>query len=389
MFFSLLAVMLLGACASEDMAGRGVAGETTNGIRLRGVLKTADGSALAKAPVHLKHPLDGLILSNAVTDSSGRYELVAPKAGRYVVVTSKDSLGVSRWVDAGGGETTVPDMAAVPLTVLKVGLQGGNSGLADLQVSLPALGLTGTVLSDSTWSVAGVPAGWHLVRISDALGTVGEGVISTWNPDAVRISRMPRTLLDDFEADQGQGRLVHLLDGAWWGRWNDTSALVDSARTWAGTVGLATDSSAWQGKSLHLPMRVGRPLAANLTMERSAGAVLKVGGREDLDSASVWHGLAMVDSVVFWAKGTGSISFELKCRGSLDRAVSGSFRATIVLNADWTRVALAPGDFTAPSGLSWKAASVRELYWIASQDSELWLDEIELVGVRPTGLWVR
>lgn len=233
-----------------------------------------------------------------------------------------------------------------------------------------------------------MPAGWHLVRVSDASGILGEGMVPTWKPVLVRLSRDVRTLLDDFDGDEGQGRLTPLLDGAWWGRWNDTSAIPDSARTWAGTPGLATDSSAYLGKSLRVKMKVGAPLGADPTRVRSAGLVLKVGGLEDLDSASVWHPLEKVDSVVFVCKGTGTVEFQLKARDASTHAI-GLFKKRIVLDSAWTRVALVPGDFQVPAGLGWSTAQVRELYWVSGSDAELWLDEVELSGVLPTELLVR
>lgn len=378
---------LLCACASEDMAGRGVAGETTNGIRVRGTVRDSAGGALAGAKVHLVEPLTALALDSGIADGNGDWELGAPTVGRFVVAARKDSVSVLQWVSLGAGtQSAVPMTAATGRRV--AGTISGGITPEGLTVSLPSLGLTGTVNPDSSWSVPGVPAGWHLVRISDASGILGEGMVPTWKPVPVRLSRDARTLLDDFDGDEGQGRLTPLLDGAWWGRWNDTSALLDSARTWAGTPGLATDSSAYLGRSLRVRMKVGAPLAADPTRVRSAGLVLKVGGREDLDSASVWHPLERIDSVVFVCKGTGTVEFQLKARDASTH-VMGLFRKRIVLDSAWTRVALAPGDFQVPAGLGWGTAQLRELYWVSGADAELWLDEVELTGVRPTELLVR
>jgi len=379
--------LLLAACASEDLAGRGVAGETTNGIRVRGTVQDSAGAALSGAQVRLVEPLTARSLDSGIADGNGSWELEAPAVGRYVVTARRDSVSVLQWVSLGAGSQTAAAMSVAKGKLLTGSVTGGISP-AGLTISLPSLGLTGIVQSDSSWSMPGVPAGWHLVRVSEPSGVLGEAMVSTWKPEAVRLSRLPRTLLDDFDGDEGQGRLTRLLDGAWWGRWNDTSANLDSARTWAGTPGLATDSSAFLGKSLRVTMKVGAPLVADPTRVRSAGLVLKVGGREDLDSASVWHPLGPVDSVVFQCKGTGTVEFQLKARDAATHAI-GLFRKSIVLDSAWTRVALVPADFQAPSGLSWSTAQLRELYWVAATDAELWLDEVELTGVRPTELLVR
>lgn len=60
---------------------------------------------------------------------------------------------------------------------------------------------------------------------------------------------------------------------AWWGRWNDTSRIADSSRTWAGLSGLYLDSAARLGRSLRVPMLVGESLPGRPDLVRSAGLV--------------------------------------------------------------------------------------------------------------------
>ena len=381
----------LWACSDDRTAGRGAAGETTNGIVLEGVLLHADGTPAARARVRLGKPQDDSILARGLTDDSGAYSLVAPRPGRYMVRCEVDSLAASQWVSVGTADRQrVPTSTQAKLSSLRGRVSGDVGDPSSLRVRVPGMGLEVPVGSDSSWTVSGVPAGWHLVQALRTGGSiVGEATGSTYVPRVIAVSSRVSTLIDDFEGDQGQGTQTQLLDGSWWGRWNDTSALVDSSRTWGSTLGLNTDSSSWSGRSLRVPMLVGAPLVQKPSQDRSAGLVIKIGGREDLDSQSVWFDMARIDSVVFAAKGTGTVVFEVKARSRQDRRVTW-FRRTIVLSGSWTRYALAPADFTNTDGLAWSASQVRELYWTTHDNrADLWLDAIELAGLRPSDLLQR
>lgn len=398
---ALVALVAFSGCADERLAGKGAASETTNGIVLEGRLLGPDGAAAARAMVELSAPESDSVFSRDVTDDSGSYSLRAPGPGRFVVRTVSDSLGISRWLSVGATARQVVE----PLKQSRLHRLGGTIVLRDsglpapefLVVRVPGTVGVARVRQNLTWVFDGVPEGWHLVRVVDSSGRVlGEAMASTYeatdvtaNPGSgsrVAISNRVSTLLDDFEADEGQGRLTRLLDGAWWGRWNDTSAIYDSARTWAGTTGLSTADSAWSGKSLVADMRVGSPITGHPELVRSAGLQLKIGGREDLDSQSVWFDLARFDSVVFMAKGNSTVALHLVARSRLDRSLKGNFRIEFQPTSEWRRFAFAPDRFLADSGLAWNASDIRELRWVVRQSARLRLDDIELVGVRPSQL---
>lgn len=395
----LAALVAFLGCADERLAGKGAASETTNGIVLEGRLLGPDGSGAARAVVVLSAPESDSVFSRDVTDDSGSYSLRAPGPGRFVVRTVSDSLGISRWLSVGRlGRQVVEPLKQSRLHRLGGTIVPRDSGLPApefLVVRVPGTGRLARVRQNLTWVFDGVPEGWHLVRVVDSSGRVlGEAMASTYDQLSldstggclVDVSERAATLLDDFEADEGQGRLTRLLDGSWWGRWNDTSAIYDSARTWAGTTGLATADSAWSGRSLVADMRVGSPISGHPELVRSAGLQLKIGGREDLDSQSVWFDLARFDSVVFMAKGNSTVALHLVARSRHDRSLKGNFRIEFQPTSEWRRFAFAPDHFLADSGLAWDASDIRELRWVVRQSARLRLDDIELVGVRPSQL---
>ncbi|MBK8800757.1 MAG: carboxypeptidase regulatory-like domain-containing protein [Fibrobacteres bacterium] len=391
----------LGGCGDGANAGRGSAGETTNGIWISGRIAREDGSSASRVQVELADPKSTLVYQRDTTDDSGAYALNVPAAGRYVVRGTVDSVAAVQWVSVGDAprQQVAPLAIAGPATLVGKLVQCPGDP-TKLRVRLPGLGRQASVGPDSVWRVAKIPAGWHLVQVVGSAGeNLGEMVASTFAPDpsgivvaAGKANLMPATarvstLLDDFETDEGQGRLTKLLDGSWWGRWNDTSANFDSARTWAGTSGLSTANGAWKGKSLHATMRVGAAIASHTNLVRSAGLQLKIGGREDLDLQSIWFGLARVDSVVFMAKGSGTIEFRIRSRSRQNPSTTGSFRKSIVLTSDWTRHAIAASDFSADAGLEWKTSQAKDLHWVTTDPlAELWLDDIEITGLWPSDL---
>lgn len=375
---------LMAGCA-DRVAGKGVASETTNGIEVSGVLRDSLARPLAGRMVELRDPDRDLTLADGRTDAEGSWRLLAPRPARYLLRSLGDSVGAILWITVGVADRqAAPPLTASRLRVLRGRIASGPVDPVGLAVRLPGAGSTGIVLSDSSFSIPGLPDGWHFATFHDpATGaTVGEAAFSTWNTLAVHLPLDTRVRLDDFEGNQGESRLQPLLDGAWWGRWNDTSMIADSARTWAGVTGLYADSATRLGRSLRVPMLVGEAISGRPDLVRSAGLVIKLGGVENLDSASVWHSLSRVDSIVFWAKGSGTIQFRVKSRSSVDPLQAGHFQTEFVLTSSWVRHAFAPGDLPSAEGLDWRTSQARELQW-TSRDAiaDLWLDDIELAGV--------
>jgi len=386
--FVIGAMLSLGACGDDRVAGKGVASETTNGTVVSGILLSASGTPAARVRVDLRDPASDTLVDFDTTASDGSWSVRAPQPGRFLVWAASGTAGVQSWVSVGNRSAqSLGALAQVPLRPLD-GRVGGLAGAGTLVVRLPGLGLETVVASDSSWSFPAVPEGSHLVRVvSSTLGVVGEGAASVWKLDTLALDPSPSVLLDAFEGPQGQSLVQPVLDGAWWGRWNDTSMFVDSARTWAGTTGLATDSGAWSGRSLRVPMRVGDTLPSRPDIQRSAGLQLKIGGDELLDSGAVWHDLSLVDSIVFLAKGEGVLSLQFKVRQRDAAQRTGWLKASLVLGPTWTRHVFRPSDFTSAEGLTWSGAQAREILWVTRDSvADLWLDDIRLHGPRLTDL---
>lgn len=387
-FLVIAVAVLLGACGDDRVAGKGVASETTNGTVVSGVLLDASGAPAARVRLDLRDPAADTLVDFDTTETDGSWSMRAPQPGRFLVWSVSGAAGVSTWVSVGGqASRSVGPLAQAALRPLAGRIRGWQDG-GNLVVRLPGLGLEAEVLPDSSWVFPGVPQGPHLVRVvSPSRGVVGEAAVSTWTTDTLLLDPSPSVLLDAFEGTQGQSLLQPILDGAWWGRWNDTSMVPDSARTWLGTSGLSTDSGAWSGRSLRVPMSVGDTIPSRPDLQRSAGLQLKIGGDESADSGSVWHDLSILDSIVFQAKGAGSFALRLKVRQRSTPTRAGWLSAPFVLSAGWTRFVFRPSDFASSEGLAWSDAQVREILWVTRDSSaDLWLDDIRLHGPHLTDL---
>ncbi|MCB9496399.1 MAG: hypothetical protein H6686_05880 [Fibrobacteria bacterium] len=384
-----LVAFLLASCADDRVAGRGVASETTNGTIVAGFLKDGDGRPAAGVRVDLRDPSLDKLIGFDTSASDGAWRIPVPSPGRFQVATAGDSLGATGWITVGSLPLVeVGTLERSVLQRLSGRVSGAIAGKGGLVARLPGLGRETPVGPDSTWDFGPVPPGNHLVQVRDAFGNlVGEGAASVWRRDTVSLDPYSGLLLDAFEGPEGQSLLQPILDGAWWGRWNDTSANPDSFRTWSGIVGLASADSSWEGRSLRVPMLVGDTIPSRANLNRSAGLQLKIGGREDLDSQSVWHDLRRIDSVSFVVRGSGRFTFRIRARDRTEHSRHGGFSTEISPSGVWTRVVLRPTDFLSEEGLRWDGSEAIELHWITVDSAALLgLDDLRFHGPRMSDL---
>lgn len=109
-----------------------------------------------------------------------------------------------------------------------------------------------------------------------------------------------------------------------------------------------------------------------------------------------------LDSVVFWARGSGKVrvafeevdsaQMQLILRGRLDSLRPRRAWGERSLDADWKRIAIRPSDLDAADGrdgnVGWAAVrdSVNYVTFLVEGGSELWLDDVRLHGVVPGDL---
>lgn len=186
--------------------------------------------------------------------------------------------------------------------------------------------------------------------------SVREDSAKVWDaiPDSQRFA-IGSVLVDDFEHDSLQSR----LSGA--SVWSATAA--DSATTTFFGIQEA-------GKG-----RAGRALRFSYSAPK--GYVLT-----SVPLPAGVRSLRSLDSIVFWARGTGTVGT------SFDRETSGKAWTFRKLDTSWTRIRIRPVDLDSASHLGgnigWLAVRdeiARLTFFPSGGGTELWMDDIRLYGV--------
>lgn len=368
---------LLAACdgvGEQDRSAGGFGSETTNGIQVAatgeaGTILTARSLDRVEAPYQMR------------IDSTGALRWTLP-AGSWAVQATLGERGILRHLALRTSDT------AVKLGWLSLSepgsLQGRVAGVTlspDLNVWLPGLGRCVPVHADGSFRVDDVPAGPHVVRLVRDNTVLAESFGNTCECSAIVLDPTERSfLLEDFDGANGVSRLSLLVPNSQWMVWG---ALVDSklyppdsAWTLPGA-----DSGAWRGRSLHAPF-VNAPFGLT--------TLALMFGSRGVPEAESFYDLSGSDSLVFRAKGTGSLSVELWAR-----ARNGADPATHLhpnywigpLDSSWRRVAIAwkdfRGDSPAPLGDAFRSLEVHKITFVYSF-GDLWLDDIRIVGAKPS-----
>lgn len=380
----MLGIIFLVSCSDERGAGKGAASETTNGS-LAGNFVDAKGTGVARVRVELRDPLalEGNPIDVDSTDELGQYMLEAEQGGRYLVVAQGSELGASFWVTLTEADTVKEQgkNRMDSLGYMRGKLSGNLNDLTELRVYVAGLGLSGPVAEDSSFEIPHAPRGEFVVQVrrENSDSVVAEEMCVVDENCEISILLQKMVLIDDFEGREGYSQLQTLLDGAWWGMWNDTGVTVEENKVWVNTEGRSTDSTAYNGRSLHAQLHVGAPFEDRPDIRRSAGVLIKIGGIEAVDSNLVYYPMRDVDSIVFWAKGKGTFTVGINARSG---STLNTFLDTLVLDSAWQRIALASDQFKESGGLVWSESEMRELVWKTSDTlADLWLDEIQIIGI--------
>ncbi|MCB9497698.1 MAG: hypothetical protein H6686_12500 [Fibrobacteria bacterium] len=397
-------LVLLGSCADSRIAG-GTGSETT---ALGARILYSDSQPASDVMVRLidleswgrRTVADsGSAVDSVRTDSSGRFRFVGFEEGSYAleilgrgeILYRKDHFGVS----SGGGRE---------LGDLRLTRAGRVSGVVRsptsqaVRVVLSGTGLSARVDSSGGFLLPAVPAGTFelLVEFTEAEGNtwqrgmrleVGEGEeLADLSVDVA-----PReVLLDDFDDGDRFSLLGSLLGGGTWFYHDDSAyggtSFLDPVAA-ESDLGIAiTDSSAWGGK--------GRSLAAKLRIgsegtARFALVGLEMSPRFGSPSRRSWIDLRSMDSLVFLAKGQGTVRIQFSTRAmALETGGTVQFETSLELSEGWNRFSIPADRIALPpnskvSGIPWMqaAAEVGSIHFLVNQDADLWLDGLALRGV--------
>jgi hypothetical protein len=395
-------IAFLMGCGESRVAG-GTGSETT---ALGARIVHPDGSPVPDAEVRLID-LDrwgrrvvadsGAAIDSVRTDSSGNFRFEGLEAGAYAIAVDNREEGLYRAgisvLSAGASQ----DLGNLSLRSLEeVSGTITSAGVRPAKVVLSGIGLAAMVDAAGKFSLPKVPPGSYelLVAVADSSGQTWQragkvDVRGDSNTAGLSFQVAPRRIrIEDFDDADPFSSLGPLQGGDRWFYHDDSAygglSSLDPVAAESNLGVAMTDSTAWSGKSLLAKLRIG---TAGTTQFALVG--VEIAPRHGLPSKRGWVDLRSMDSLVFMAKGSGRVRIQFTTR-RMAQETRGTvqFEAAFDLPKTWTRFAIPSATIALPansgvSGVSWSDAAqeVGTINFLAKQDADLWLDDLEITGV--------
>lgn len=381
--FLALPGLLLGACAQVD-SGSPVAmgpGSETSGLQVR--LLNAQGEPARKVEIKAvavdewsAKAADGrVVLARATTDDSGRARLEDLPNANLALEADLGSAVVRQELRAG-------DTAAQTLVLRNGGmmllrLRGDTAGIAKLL--LDGTAFEARRQSDGCWVFPWAPQGTYtLVAFRHgAMQPLAQVRADSLRGRDTTLQVRTTTFLDDFQTQTRQNIFGQRLGGGYWFAASEGGA---SSKSPISTPDLASaHEPGWMGSSFHVQFQVDTlTTTGNVSVLGMDFATAKE-GRTD-----VLRDLSRLDSVIFMTRGRGTVDVRLIGAGGCPLI------ASLTLPDAWKRIALGAEDFHPGAGCTQNNAElvrIGGLGFAARHDAELWLDNLELLGVSPRVLF--
>lgn len=364
------AALSLLACSQEYSGGFG--SETTNGVALQG---SADSGATVAVRSITGTITDQQVYYDTVGDD-GVWEIKVPKGG-YLVELREDDLAGTENVVVLETDTVIDVGTVVVARPTRIRGKIVNATLTKkLATAAPAqkvvvygLGLVTDVAADGSFEFDGVPVGKYVLGLqfngkiqTEAMVEADDETVNAIDPGQTGI------VLENFDDGDNNNLLGDFLAGGSWLNWLH--------RDKGDITGYLTTEDAYSGKSL-------RAVADTVD-----GDLLMILGSRGVEWEDGFD-LGASDSVVFYAKGSGTVTFSVWARHAVCTGDWQRLEKPVVLTGKWTRYALAWRDLEyngAPLGDIWSEWIVLKLTWKLPLKSELWLDDIQLPDLSPSEL---
>jgi len=376
------------ACSnSNDLAGGGI--ETTNGgVALLGKLERMDGSPAVGARIvarDLNASQDSVV---GKTDAQGKYKLALPKPGHWTLA-GFDGAGLQSMqnIVASTSNSTlqVPTGILYPFATLEIQLLCGASPCAG-HVEFPGLGRN-IDLPETGHRISGLPRSPLQIKAvsSDGQWSFDGKVTPSLDSAAIVLTLGQGTSIRmasfDVNSANHEATLLPADEGRWFIEPDTGTDLTQlSPQCLLDAAGLCfTEQGAWAGKSLFAQFTAPTPgHTLRIGMNLRAGATAP-------DSTRRWVDLSRLDSLSFYARGSGQVRMVLVTASRQGDILQREYGFTFGLSSNWTYLRLSPGtldisDVTAPS---WPSAStqVAAIVFIIPQDTEFWIDDLSLHGI--------
>lgn len=281
------------------------------------------------------------------------YDWMRPVSDTTVLTIRLDSTNFDfAQAMADGRDLRIEDEAGSPLVHERV-LWAPDLGRAVVRVHMVDVGLDTTTAIFLRWGHDG----------AIELGSEGlwDGV-----PDSL-YKALTSMLVGDFERGDARTDLPGPIPASYWYIGASDSATLDSSLAADFMAAIQLADAGRSGRAAHVTYAASAPYWVLL------GAKLGPGPRC----------LAALDSVVFYARGNGLLSFALD---NLDGPGTKAW-LHITLDTAWTRYRVTPADFlpgkAGSYNVGWEALrdSVTNLTFLANSGNSFWIDSVALYGV--------
>ena len=322
-----LAISTFAGCSSPSAGGGGFEGEA---LSLSGSARTSE-APLAGAGVSFIDVRSELVLGRTKTDSAGAFRMPLPSgAVGYVEVSSGDTALCRQFVElASDASLSLESSRPVPWNARSL-LGGMPAAGAQIRILGSDRSAKTDALGRFTLARSSQDREWAEVALAD--GTHRELRLPPLADTLLPLENDPSILLDDFEGGDTRSALGHAIGS---GDWFALTDIVNGGTSTALPAGVVSNiqlaystAQAYAGTSIDIQFQVDPSQYFHY-------AQLIV----SLSDTGWWTDLSKLDSVVFMAKGSGSMRLEFANRLSLEPTSdpAGRFGVDFQIPSNWTR----------------------------------------------------
>lgn len=377
----------LSACSDSQVAGGGPSGsEAGNAITAQ--LLTADAKPATSAKIKIidSESLDGAASARIVkADRNGNITIPDMPKGSYILEATQGDEALQMSIDYDGNKQEL-GLASLEKTVSvsgKVSESNGTIKIRGMDHSAPVVDGNFTInsLPAGAISLVFVPSGSIDTTMSYVAVEAGEQI------EAKSFAEEKEALLlEDFQDSNYQHRfmLPHTYDGGWWYFTKEEDAVEAQNLTKDGLISLDKEENG--------------NIAAHVQMVINNGGWALIGVELGKSDKKLCNDISSVESISFRARGAASLVF--KVVHIPDRDSTEEYREDIIFQSefspsdDWRTFTMPiaehvqPGtSLTCATQIAWLFNYVKPVNGEDTPVSELWLDDIKLIGGDRQQIW--
>jgi len=379
----------LSACSDNKVAGGGPSGsEAGNAITAQILTADAKPAALAKVKIIDSESLEGSANARTVkADSNGVVSIPDMAKGSYILEAALDDEALQLSVDYDGekqdlGQATLEKTVSVSG---KVSESNGTIKLRGMDHSTPVV--------DGNFSMDSLPAGaLSLVFVPSESSDTTMSYVAVEAGEQIEAKSFAEEkealLLEDFQDSNYQHRfmLPHTYDGGWWYFTKSDDSVEALNLTEKGLISLDKEENG--------------NIAAHVQMVINEGGWALIGVELGKSDKKLCNDISSVESISFRVKGAGSIVF--KVMHIPDRDSTEEYKENVIYQSefnpsdDWSTFTMPiaehvqPGtSLTCATQFAWLFKYIKPVNDEDTPISELWLDDIKLIGGDRQQIWAR